>query len=430
MEQQELLDLASNPETTAKQLGAVVGQYPSVDVLIANHPNALLWVFEDLANTGNLQTIQALLGNPDLPPELVRDIGNKYPPLLAQSPVLDRFITDIPDLLNEIASILEVPECPKALIRAAIETGNGTQKHSVLRNPALSELEKTELSPNRLHLGAVARIKKLADEQENPAIKKSIELYAATSRTYCMPRFLPFERNNRAHRLADQTTGGFPFTSASWPWPQNDWGKHMHFLAQVDLDNASRVLGFDCGSGLLQVWAPIPDDYEGYVVRVVPRSDLDQPLETAYPDESETTALEHGLFHWKSVAPLQPRIEWTNLGEMFYRDFWTLVSDLGVKVTGLNPDDVEDELLTLSEDITELCIPHAALTEYFVQTPRLFLGGYPFGYGNGWDHFHQPRTRMLLNMMSQGDPLFHLGISVGMNANGEIEYELDVACTN
>ena len=425
-----MIDLASNPESTAKQLGAMVGQFPNVDALIANHPNALLWVFEDLANTGSLQTIQALLGNPDLPHELVRDIGNKYPSLLAQSPVLDRFITDIPDLLNEVASILEVPECPRALIKAAIEAGNGSQKLSVLRNPALSELEKADLSPDRLHLDAVARIKKLANEQEDPATRKSLELYAATSRTYCMPRFLPMDRSNRTHRLSDQTTGGFPFTSALWPWPPTDWGKPMHFLAQIDLDNASRLLGFDCGSGLLQIWTPIPDDDEGYVVRVVPRADLDQPIDTTYPDDSEASALEHGLFHWKSVVPLQPRIEWANFGEMFYKDLWRLVSDLGAQGSGVNLEDVEDELLNLSEDIAELGVPHAALTDYFVQTPRLFLGGYPFGYGNGWDHFHKPNTRMLLNLMSQGDPLFHLGISIAKSANGKVEYHLDVSCTN
>jgi hypothetical protein len=47
-----MIELALNPETTAKLLGAMVGQFHNVDALIAKHPNALLWVFEYLASNG------------------------------------------------------------------------------------------------------------------------------------------------------------------------------------------------------------------------------------------------------------------------------------------------------------------------------------------------------------------------------------------
>jgi hypothetical protein len=78
----------------------------------------------------------------------------------------------------------------------------------------------------------------------------------------------------------------------------------------------------------------------------------------------------------------------------------------------------------------ELGVPQASMAGYFAHPPRIFLGGYPFGYGTGWDHFHQPNTLMLLNMISQGDPQFHLGISIEKRTNGEVQHQIDVSCTN
>jgi hypothetical protein len=67
---------------------------------------------------------------------------------------------------------------------------------------------------------------------------------------------------------------------------------------------------------------------------------------------------------------------------------------------------------------------------YFAHPPRIFLGGYPFGYGTGWDYFHQPNTLMLLNMISQGDPQFHLEIFIEKRTTGEVQHQIDVSCTN
>jgi hypothetical protein len=78
----------------------------------------------------------------------------------------------------------------------------------------------------------------------------------------------------------------------------------------------------------------------------------------------------------------------------------------------------------------ELGVPQASMAGYFAHPPRIFLGGYPFGYGTGWDHFHQPNTLLLLNMISQGDPQFHLGIPIEKRTNGEVQHQIDVSCTN
>jgi len=419
-----------DPETPTQQLRSLVGLDAGVDKLIAAHPNALQWVFKALAETGNQDTVRALFCNRDLPHELILDLGPKFPDQLTESPLLDHFMEVIPDLLDRVPGILMSPKCPEDLIEAVVLNGNWSQRLSILGNTSLGADSKQSLSANRIHQDARERMRKLVQEQGNPAVKKAVELYSETFTPFCMPLFLPLDRSNPEHRLADQVTGGFPFTSAFWPWPSNEQGSAMHFLAQVNLDRASSLLGHNFGSGLLQIWMPYYDDTEVIISRVIPSGDLSNNLDTDYPEACEAEAQAYGLFHWNSISPCKPRIDWIRFGNMYHRDPWSLMSELGESNSGVSLDAVEDELLDISEKLSELVVPHASLSGYFSHPPRIFLGGYPFGYGNGWDQFHRPHTRMLLNMMSEGDPLWHLGVSVKKINAETTEFRLGVACTN
>jgi hypothetical protein len=322
------------------------------------------------------------------------------------------------------------PQCPDDLIQAVVLNGNWSQRLSVLGNASLGADAKQSLSADRIHQDASDRMSKLVQDQGNLAVQKAVEMYAKASIPFCMPVFLSLDRSNPEHRLADQVTGGFPFTSASWPWPSNEQGSPMHFLAQVNLDRASSLLGRNFGAGLLQIWMPYYDDTQVIFSRVIPNGDLSDNLDTDYPEACEAEAQAYGLFHWNSVSPCKPRIDWIRFGSMYHRDPWSLMSELGESESGVNLDAVEDELLDISDKLSELVVPHASLSGYFSHPPRIFLGGYPFGYGNGWHQFQRPNTRMLLNMMSEGDPFWHLGVSAVQLDADTAEFRLGVACTN
>ncbi len=60
-----MMELTLNSKTTENPLGAMVGQFPNIDALIVKHPNALLWVFENLATTG-METDGTTFTNPIL----------------------------------------------------------------------------------------------------------------------------------------------------------------------------------------------------------------------------------------------------------------------------------------------------------------------------------------------------------------------------
>jgi len=430
MEIQQLLRLVTDPETSTKQLGSLVGLDAEADQLIAVHPNALQWVFEDLAATARSDTVRALFRNRDLPHDLVLDLGQKSPDQLAESPLLTHFIAVIPNLLERVPEILMSAQCPADLLQAVVSNGNWSQRLAVLGNPSLGTDAKQALSANRIHQAARDRLNKLIQEQVNPAVQKALELYAEASIPYCMPVFLPLDWGNPEHRLADQVTGGFPFTSATWPWPSNEKGGAMHFLAQVNLDRANSLLGHSFGAGLLQIWMPYYDDPGVIITRVIPSGDLSESPDTDYPKESEAEALAYGLFHWNSVSPCKPRIDWVSFGNMYHRDPWTLMSELKVLASGPELAAIEDELWELKEKLSELAIPHASLIGYFSQPPRMFLGGFPFGYGNGWDQFQAPSIRMLLNLMSEGDSFWHLGVWVEQTNTDAKAFKLGVAYNN
>ena len=89
---------------------------------------------------------------------------------------------------------------------------------------------------------ALRRLDAFARAQPTAVLRNFIEAYAGMSRPYCLPRFLPLDKSNPAHRLADQLGPGFPFTSAAWPWPlEND--EPMQPIAQVSLESAGQLLG-------------------------------------------------------------------------------------------------------------------------------------------------------------------------------------------
>jgi hypothetical protein len=432
MDKKTMIELASNPDTPPKQLGALIGIDSEVDQMLAIHPQALLWILEDLANTGNPETLRAVLSNPNIPHDLLIELGSKHPEVVATSTSLEHFLSEYPDLLSDIPGILETPECPDSLIREAAVNGNYLSKLSVLRNAATSPEVRKLLSPEYLYEDAMTRLRAFANLQEDSAIKKAVEIYADTSLPYCLPRFLRFDRNNPDHRLADQVVGGFPFTSKSWPWPTNESGGSMQCLAQIDLDRAGRLLNWNCGSGLLQVWSPYLDDCEEVLTRVIPVDALSEQMDMTYPDDAPTDSdFEGALFGFHPRDLPLARIEWIPFGQMFYPDLKLRIGELDEKVDGRDPDSIENELAALDDEFVELGIPNSAFQGYFDPWPAVCLGGYCIFAGNGWyNGLHHPDRRVLLNLTSvSGWPLWHLVASVDHVTRGNPAIHAEVACT-
>ncbi|MDD5029772.1 MAG: hypothetical protein PHH58_09775 [Rhodoferax sp.] len=150
-----------------------------------------------------------------------------------------------------------------------------------------------------------------------------MEAYAAMSRPYCLPRFLPLDKTNQTHRLADQLGPGFPFTSAQWPWPlEND--EPMQPIVQINLDNAGKLLGENIGDGLLQCWAHAmkgrPNHWDP-LLRIIPKADMLQTMDSHYPKGAKRNGYKKdhrcegldGPGEWWT----KPRVEWMAMGGMF-----------------------------------------------------------------------------------------------------------------
>lgn len=123
-------------------------------------------------------------------------------------------------------------------------------------------------------------------------------------------------------RLSDLVCG-VPFTSNSHPWPRDKSGLWMQPILQLNLITLKEVFQVDWGGGLLQVWGHVLRDAKDSILngrpmtlRLVPASDIDEPLETLIPnwkgegdtkffsffDESSYVGRE--VFHWHRAGDM------------------------------------------------------------------------------------------------------------------------------
>lgn len=277
-----------------------------------------------------------------------------------------------------------------------------------------------------IRAGSLAR---LEERCSSPALKKAVRIYADTFRPYCLPVFLPFDPKAPRQRLSDQVVGGLPFISRAWPWPRNGYGHPMQFIAQIDLDRASRLLRFEFGSGVLQVWAK-DDGCDDFELRILPRSALGEPLDPEVPEGAEDTSEDSMLSPEDMRLTWSPRVEWMPAGPMHYPTPWSRICGHGEQVEVIDRGEVESALEELSghddwaADITTADFKGHAGDAH----PNVYLGGYPYAAGNGWD-LHAPERRMLINLWADSAALWHVAVWAISGRKGKVRFEADVSCT-
>lgn len=398
---------AQNPKTTSSELEILLWLDDDVDLLIARHQNATSSLLDQLIDQKgwDSQIVKAVLQNANISQEHMLELGRKYPAEMLKNPSLEsRLLADL-ELLTDIPEVLSLSECPEFYIRWAAKNGNLTQKISIRINPIAPKDIQDELSPKYFVQDAAVKIKQLSESLDNADAQRCLVTYSQTSLPYCLPKFLPFDRDNLAHRFEDQLICGFPFTSKSWPWPKDQDGNPMQPLVQLDLVNVSKNLGLPLGEGLLQVWNA------GQLIRIIPIQSFNETLDTYYPEETPWTDKEewtiYGLTNMHGLDVNNCRIEWIPLGKMypsFHSKMWEWAES-----NWPNPDKASKfashrEFDALYQMVAQLSIPQRGESNCFMTDPIFTLGGWPSTSGN--DSLPIAEEIMILNIVDDLDVSF------------------------
>jgi predicted DNA-binding WGR domain protein len=432
----EMVELASNPSLTSKQLASLVAQHFEVNRVIAKHQNATAGMLRQIAEhwddelNGRDEEAQRLIAqHPKTPVDLLTRLGHAFPSELLRNPALKALLLKKPTFLDQFSGLVRLPDCPESYLRA-IATGEADlSKLDMLRNPNLPADLRTKLTPDYFNRRALDKLQAFAAEQKDVDGRNYVEAYARHSQSYCIPSFVPLDRSNRHHRLDDQAMRGFPFTSANWPWPLTDAGQPMQPLAQIDLEKAGILLGTELGRGLLQVWAM---DTNEPLLRTIPPSALEDDLDTYYPNEAfwnvecGDTSEYVGLFYLYLSQMPHPRIEWIRAGQMFPRPLqamWNWCEE--------NTNFRERKQEQLSERIEDLGIPMMERGDS--ATRWVHLGGYPGGHGNQGARcdWHGEEERLLLYVRDGGeDVVFTMQVTVSLGVEGKPNFQAYITCDN
>lgn len=137
--------------------------------------------------------------------------------------------------------------------------------------------------------------------------------FAATLRliSWCYPIQTKLVNAGKVDRLSSMFCGPF-FTSAKYPWPQND-EKYYEPVAQIDLAAINEVSAVNFEDGIFQLWVDgfLPDDF---FIRIIPReewntenlSPVPECIDSEYYDEIERTGdsfLAWPAIHYKKKVP-------------------------------------------------------------------------------------------------------------------------------
>ena len=361
--------LAIDPSTPPAELERLLGRGAEIDRALVRHPNVPLHVYRALAPT--------------------------YPRSACANPAIGRLIEEEPGLIQAMPRLLEQPLCPPSLLRWGAEHGSRGQQLAVLRNAAVPEDVRALLTPAYFHNDALRRLESLALAQPMPVRRRFVEAYARLSRPYCLPRYLPLDRANPAHRFADQVGVGFPFTSVAWPWPQAD-GKPLQPVAQVNLERAGKLLGEPLGAGLLQCWKVVLprylSQYEPFIRHIPEAALTDAPsdarlLDVASDQEWDESQGGDGPDH--DAWWVDQRVDWIPMGHMFPDPLLAMVGEWQPEHLGFADwYDAEE----FAAEIKRAGIP-SDLGAYFGQAEGIRLGGFPdavdfhaYGFWD-WDQF-------------------------------------------
>ena len=440
MEMQDLFKQASDPATSPEDLMVLAGHFIDVDRVLAQHPNATAELLESIMyaedEDGNYdrEVRTAIVRHPNVSSATFCELSAQYPKEAVTNPSMDALLQANSELIDSCGYLLELDGCPDSWLKRGVSSSFYPVRLQTLRNPNLPEKLRARLLPEKLVNESELNLKKFKEKQKDFLAADFLEEYikAAERLTYAIPSFFKFDPKNPEHRVADQVICGFPYTSNSWPWPQDAAGKFMQPVVQIDLSNAGKILDKDFDDGLLQVWFSVEPDSKvkgswDPLVRFIPRKSLREPLDENYPPDApwnpsrESDLDEELVFGMPNEIVSSARVEWITAGVMYPKPTKALNQWLKDRSLSFDPD-----IEKIEAKIEKLKIP--GLGNCFDAKSRaLRLGGYVFGYGNEAD---------LISWKSNDDQLlfyvsvefFAMAVTFSKDPGGNYIFSARISC--
>lgn len=445
----DAIQVATKTDTSANDLSSHVNKSFELNRLIAAHPNATAAILSEVIeyrdqefDRCDVQTQRIAIRHPNISKEDVLRLADKFPEDLFMNPSINLIVSEHPHLFEDNYLLLQTRGCPLDVLQRIADEGTRAEQASIARNPSLPLDLQNRLTPDYFYQRDLEALKQIASQQEDDVIRDCINMYANVSRPFCVPRFLPFDRQSSEHRLVDQVLCGFPFTSAEFTWPIEKLGNHMQPIAQINLAKASSLLGVHLGSGLMQVWGGIESGTKVELqTRVIPESALKHDLDWFYPQRTPWLEKSYGFegcahssldetdFHPFSVDCC--RIDWHLAGRMFYPSIYTRVFD------PLADDrlehglfdrhiDIDCQLEPTEDELDSACISrHRSFQGAWGKRPLVILGGYPEALGNSWAAY--PENMLFYHSVDYG-VLMTVGVTYQVNLDGKICFEVNWTC--
>jgi len=244
-------------------------------------------------------------------------------------------------------------------------------------------------------------INKALLDVEYSEVKEALQIFALEGRPFALPSFKLQDRFSKKQRTAD-LLGGFPYTNDAYPWPSGGAdGLHMQPVIQVNLEEAGKLLNFDFGEGLLQIWSVVgkdeksfsrvemafdTDKSKGVMLRVIPVEEVSKTPSDFFPDFSPWLKNESGIDRG-GLLFIEPDkhmaegslVNWKQAKQLMYP---TPLYELhSIRVLTPNPAEVTEGV-----DEFELFEELKAVVCTFLKTPAdggaCYLGGVR-GFGDG-----------------------------------------------
>ncbi len=256
-------------------------------------------------------------------------------------------------------------------------------------------------------------------------ISDLIHRYASSTRTFCYPTLCAFDKEDISHRRGEMI-GGIPYTSASLPWPAMPTnGLFMQPIFQIDLGNASSILGVDLGSGVLQGWGPVAlntrelsVDSRDFLIRHISSESLSDSPNPEFPDwkrqgKNKSTVCyfmarndEYGAFE-------ETRIKWDEPMQMFgSREQFLETARDNFKVE--REEFGDDEFMELADEFME-AISESPLVGGYISD---YLGG--FG-GQAAGEYDPAYGDNLLLRLCDGEGFFY-AVHWARDRNGQLQF--------
>ena len=445
------ITIANNPDSTSHDLSLVANKSFKINRLIAAHPNASAEVLSTIIEYRNEifencddETQRIAIKNPNISSTDILRLANKFPEDLFANPSIERLISELPHLFEDNYTLLQTSGCPLEVLKRIAEEGTRAEIASIARNPTLPLELKNKLTPSFFHQRDLSAIEQIALEQANDTIRDCLRMYANISRPFCIPTFLPFNRDSLEHRLSDQIFCGFPFTSVDFPWPVESLGHYMQPIAQINLVNASKLIGVNLGDGLLQVWGGIESSTKVELqTRVIPQFKLKQDADWFYPtqapwldDNYNFDGCVHSCIDQEDFIPFSLnycRIDWNFVGQMFYPSIYSRVFDSRAEDRldhGLyqRKFEFDAELEEVENTLSNACISrHSSLKESWGRKPLAILGGYPQALGNAWAGYPD---QMLFYHSLDYATMDTVGVMYKFNHDGAVSFHVNWTSDN